>query len=144
MDQAEDRAVDADAEGQRHHRDEGEARAPAHHAQGVARVLAELRGVLAGRDAHDVGQRPPPDAEHFGAAVRARLAFLLAKHLLHLAAVVGAEVEGQEAQQPAQRTLGAHARRGRRRRCFARAEARTDSMRSASARATARPASVSR
>ena len=47
------------------------------------------------------GARPPP----------ARFAMLLAEHLLHVASVVGAEIERQEAQKAAEQLAVTHVRR---------------------------------
>src|SRR6185503_4871432 len=113
-----------------------------HAAQRVAEILAQLRQVLAGGDRGQIGNRVQPYAGARQPA--AGVALLLAEDLLHLAAVVGAEVERQQPQQAAEQVDLAHVNRALGIRLFARAMPSAVSMRRASAQATLRPNSVRR
>ncbi len=131
VDDAEDRGVDADPQGEREHDDGDEAGLLAHAADGVLQVLAQLREVLARADREEAGERPHPDA---GARDRAGgVAVLLAEHLLQLAAVVGAEVEREEPKQAAEQACLNHVSRALGMRLLARAMPSAVSIRRASA-----------
>ena len=75
----------------------------AHAADGVLEVLPQLRQVLARADG-ERGRRRARIQTPVRASRAVGVAVLLAEHLLHLAAVVGAEVERQQAQQAAKQS----------------------------------------
>ena len=76
--------------------------------------------------------------------IPSRVPPLLGEHALHLIAVVGAEVERQEPEEPAEPALARHVSRALGMSFFARAIPSAVSIRAASARATSRPNVVSR
>ena len=142
----------ADAEGEREDRGEREGRRPPQRADGVGRILLQDREVLPRRGADDVVDRFDPEArDRRQRRLAARLSALRAEHLLHLAPVLGPEIERQQAQQRAEEPLGARQRGTRRAHAvlgrssfFSSAMSTSDSSRSISATASRRPRVVSR
>jgi hypothetical protein len=101
VDDAEHRGVGAGTERDHQHGHQHEPRMRAHAAERVADVLGELRGVLAWADGEQragVGGPDPRDADR---PAGQRLSMLVAEHVLHVAPVVGAEIERQDAQETA-------------------------------------------
>ena len=142
VDYAEDRGVGADPEGERQDGNGDEAGIAAHAAEGVADVLGQLRGVLARTDGQQRADVLEPDAQ--GARGAGRVTLLGAERARHLVAVVGAKVERQEPEEPAEPALARHAGRTLGMSFFARAIPSAVSIRAASARATSRPNVVNR
>ena len=142
VDYAEDCGVGSDPEGERQDGNGDEAGIAAHAAEGVADVLRQLRGVLARTDGQQRADVLEPDAERARGAGRVTL--LGAERARYLVAVVGAEVERQEPEEPAEPALARHAGRTLGMSFFARAIPSAVSIRAASARATSRPNVVNR
>ena len=109
--------------------------------------------MFARRRGEDVAGHVEPESEQRAdASLASRLAVLRAKRLLHVASVVGAEVERKHTQDGAKDPIGprgrtpggAHTDLGRGTSFFSRAISTIDSSRSISAAATLRPSGVRR
>lgn len=113
----------------------------------VPGILRALREMLARTGARDAADRAEPEARSAGAADARGIGALVGEISGHLIAELAAEVVGQQAQQaaePAILSVGHDQPSVRRSNLESRAASTSDSSRSASARATARPNGVSR